>query len=83
MPVLGLLIGNLDFSTLVFTVGESKITYGMFLQSVVDFLIVAFCIFLIVKQINRFKKTEPPTAAQKEEVKLLTEIRDAIKAKNA
>lgn len=83
MPTLGLIIGKLDFSSLVLTIGESKIAYGMFLQAVVDFVIVAFCIFMVIKQVNRFKKSSPPPPppAPKEEVKLLTEIRDAIRSK--
>lgn len=83
MPTLGLIMGKLDFSSLALTIGESKIAYGMFIQAVVDFVIVAFCIFLVIKQVNRFKKSSPPPppAAPKEEVKLLTEIRDALRAK--
>lgn len=84
MPTLGLIMGKLDFSTLALTIGESKIAYGMFLQAVVDFVIVAFCIFIVIKQVNRFKKSAPPpppAPAPKEEVKLLTEIRDALRAK--
>lgn len=79
MPLVGVLLGNINFSTLVLTIGESKIAYGLFLQSVVDFIIVAFCIFIMVKQLNRFKKPvapkEPETPA---DIKLLTEIRDAV-----
>ncbi len=83
MPTLGLIMGKLDFSSLALTVGESKIAYGMFIQSVVDFVIVAFCIFIVIKQVNRFKKSAPPPPpppAPKEEVKLLTEIRDALRS---
>ncbi len=82
MPAIGLLLGNIDFSTLALTIGESKIAYGMFLQSVLDFVIVAFCIFLMIKQMNRFKKpvvtATPETPA---DIKLLTEIRDALRSK--
>lgn len=83
MPTLGLIMGKLDFSSLALTVGESKIAYGMFIQSVVDFVIVAFCIFIVIKQVNRFKKSAPPPPpppAPKEEVRLLTEIRDALRS---
>lgn len=83
MPSIGLLLGKLDFSTLALTIGESKIAYGMFLQSVVDFVIVAFCIFMIIKQMNRFKKSAPPPppSEQPADIKLLTEIRDALRSK--
>jgi large conductance mechanosensitive channel len=50
MPSVGLLLGKLDFSTLAYTVGETTIKYGMFMQTVVDFAIVALCIFVIIKQ---------------------------------
>lgn len=81
MPTIGILLGQLDLSSLKMTVGESVINYGLFLQSVVDFVIVAFCIFLLVKQVNRFqkKKDAEPPAEPTPEVKLLTEIRDTLK----
>lgn len=79
MPLVGILLGNVDFSTLTLTIGEASIAYGLFLQAVVDFVIVAFCIFIMVKQLNRFKKPvaekEPETP---QDIKLLTEIRDAV-----
>jgi len=83
MPALGLILGKLDFSTLSITIGESSIKYGLFLQSVLDFVIVAFCIFMIVKQLNRFKKASPSAEPQapKEEVALLSEIRDLLKSR--
>ena len=83
MPVIGLVAGKIDFKSLAIEVGSAKIGYGMFIQSVVDFIIVAFCIFLIVKAMNRFKK--PPEAKAPPEpsmeVKLLTEIRDALRTR--
>lgn len=80
MPLLGVLLGKLDFSSLAITIGSSTIKYGMFLQSVVDFVIVAFCIFLLIQQLQRFKKKEAPASAPETpaEVKLLTEIRDLL-----
>jgi large conductance mechanosensitive channel len=83
MPAIGLILGSIDFSTLALTIGESKIAYGMFLQSVVDFVIVAFCIFMMIKQMNRFKKPAAAPAAPEvpADIKLLTEIRDALRAK--
>jgi large conductance mechanosensitive channel len=82
MPVIGLLLGKVDFSTLALQIGETKISYGLFIQSVVDFLVVAFCIFIAVRQISKLhRKKEDAPAAPPEEVKLLTEIRDLLKAK--
>ena len=81
MPLIGLLLGKVDFSTLAITVGSANIKYGMFIQSIVDFVIVAFCIFLMIQQLQRFKKKEAPAAAPEvpADVKLLTEIRDLLK----
>lgn len=81
MPSVGLLLGKLDFSTLAYTVGETTIKYGMFMQTVVDFAIVALCIFVIIKQLNRFQKPAAPAAAAgpSSTDKLLMEIRDALK----
>jgi large conductance mechanosensitive channel len=86
MPVVGLLLGKVDFSTLEIAVGDAHIKYGIFLQSVVDFLIVAFCIFFIIRQLQRFKKKEEPIPVvlkmPTKEEELLTEIRDLLKQKN-
>lgn len=86
MPVIGLLLGGVDFSGLKATIGDATLTYGVFLQTVVDFLIVSFSIFLFIRTINRFKrkeeeKSEEPPAPSKEEV-LLAEIRDLLKQQN-
>jgi len=69
MPPLGVLIGGMDFSSLVLTLkpaeGAQKavtVNYGLFINQVLDFLIVAFCIFLVVKGMNALKKKEPPPA---------------------
>lgn len=100
MPLLGLLLGKIDFSNLFVnlsgnsyaTIDEAKragaavLPYGSFLQAVVDFLIVAFAIFLLIKQVNRFRLTDlvkDKDAAPKEpeltaDQKLLTEIRDLL-----
>jgi len=92
MPPIGLLLGNVDFSDLAITLraaGESGeailMNYGVFIQTVVDFIIIAFAIFTVVKAMNSMKKKEEaapaaPPAPSKEEV-LLTEIRDALRAK--
>ena len=87
MPLVGVLLGGINFSTMMVMVGDASITYGVFIQSVVDFLIVAFVIFLVVKAINRaseFAATEEPATEEKptepsEEVKLLREIRDGLR----
>lgn len=87
MPPLGWMIGGVDFSDLAIVLpemiegkGEVSIMYGKFIQTVLDFTIVAFAIFMMVKVINRLKKKEEakPAAPSKEEV-LLTEIRDLLK----
>lgn len=83
MPLIGLIIGGLDFSKLVIKVKDAEIGYGLFIQNVVDFLIVALCIFMVVKLFSKFKKKkEEETAAPaepSEEVLLLREIRDSLK----
>jgi large conductance mechanosensitive channel len=94
-PVLGLLIGGVNFTNLKVTlrdaVGDKQpaVTwnYGSFIQSVFDFLIIAWAIFALVKLINRLQRQPPPAPAAPPpppaEVVLLTEIRDALKAQNA
>ena len=62
MPLVGLLIGGVDFKSLAFTVGSAKVEYGLFIQNIVDFIIVAFVIFLIVRAINSMKKPVPVAA---------------------
>lgn len=84
MPIIGILIGGFDFKKLSITVGEAELKYGAFIQTVVDFLIIAFSIFLFVRLINRFKRkeeaaVEAPKVDEKE--KLLMEIRDLLKNK--
>ena len=90
MPLIGLVIGGVDFSGLSFKVKDATISYGLFIQNVIDFLIVAFCIFLFVKSINRMKeKLERKKEEEKiveeekkdEQIVLLEEIRDLLKNK--
>ncbi|KOP68575.1 mechanosensitive ion channel protein MscL [Bacillus sp. FJAT-18019] len=86
MPVFGLLLGGVDLSGLKATIGDATLTYGVFLQTVVDFLIVSFSIFMFIRTLNRFKrkeeaKPEEPALLTKEE-ELLTEIRDLLKQQN-
>ena len=83
MPLLGFLLGGLDLTQLEFPFGDAILKYGVFLQTVIDFLIVAFSIFLFIRGLNRFKRKEEITASEppapsKEEL-LLTEIRDLLK----
>lgn len=82
MPLIGIIIGGLDFSKLTLTVGEAVIAYGTFIQNIVDFLIIALCIFMMIKVLTKFKKKEevkPEPVKESEEVVLLREIRDLIK----
>ena len=83
MPLVGMLTGGVAFTALSVKVGEATLTYGNLIQNVIDFLIVAFCIFLMVKGINKFKKQPEPEApaGPSAEEKLLTEIRDLLKEK--
>ena len=62
MPVIGLVMGGVDFSGLSITVGAAVIQWGVFIQTIVDFLIVAFVIFLIIKAANKFQKPAPAAA---------------------
>ncbi len=90
MPLIGTLLGGLDFSNLSIRIGEEAIAYGAFIQSVVDFLIIAFCIFVMVKffaKLQSFEKKEEvveetPEETKSEEVLLLEEIRDLLKKKS-
>lgn len=82
MPLIGIIIGGLDFSKLTLTVGEAVIAYGTFIQNIVDFLIIALCIFMMIKILAKFKKKEevkPEPVKESEEVVLLREIRDLLK----
>ena len=86
MPIIGVITGGVDFTSLAVTVGEANIKYGVFLQNIVDFLIVAFCIFLMLKGINKMnrKKEElaaPEAPAGPTQEELLAEIRDLLKTK--
>ncbi|MDQ2693688.1 MAG: large conductance mechanosensitive channel protein MscL [Chloroflexota bacterium] len=65
-PLIGLVMGGVDFSALSTQIGEAVIQWGMFIQAIIDFIIVAFVIFLIVRAINRLKRDEPTTPTTKE-----------------
>jgi large conductance mechanosensitive channel len=98
MPPIGLLLGKVDFSNLFVVLGSGQfasladakkagvpvLAYGVFLNTIINFIIVAFAVFLLVKQVNRLSREAPPPAAPaapKPEVVLLTEIRDALSAR--
>lgn len=100
MPPIGLLMGNMDFSQLYINLsgtdypslaaaqaaGAATINYGLFINAVLDFLIVAFAIFMVIRGMNKLKRkaeeapAEPPKAST--EVQLLTEIRDSLRARS-
>lgn len=85
MPVIGVLTGGVDFSKLSLMVGDAEVKYGMFIQNIIDFLIIAICIFSMIKVMNSIsakKKEEPAAPAEpSNEEKLLSEIRDLLKNK--
>ena len=85
-PILVLVLGGVDFSNLALTFKDTKIEYGAFIQSIIDFLIIAICIFIIIKFINKIthlkkKEEEKEQPKKSEEVLLLEEIRDLLKKK--
>jgi large conductance mechanosensitive channel len=101
MPPLGLLLGKVDFSSLFLNLsgtpqpsltaakaaGAPTLNYGVFLQATFDFIIIAFVIFMLVKQVNRFKREAPPAPpapppGPTNEEKLLMEIRDALRGRD-
>lgn len=81
-PLIGLILGGIDFTGLSFTVGNATVTYGNFIQAVINFLIIAFVIFQIVQLANRLNPPPPPppppAPGPTKEEKLLTEIRDLL-----
>ena len=91
MPCVGMITGNIDFTTLAFQIGEGEgaavLKYGNFIQNTVDFIIVAFCIFLMLKGINKLNRkkeeapAEPAAPAGPTQEELLAEIRDLLKNK--
>lgn len=81
MPIIGIIIGGVDFSGLSIKVGSAEIMYGAFIQAVINFLIIAFVLFCLLKVINlAHKKPEEPAKAPEipADIKLLTEIRDLL-----
>ena len=93
MPLIGLILGGVNFSELSFKVKDATIAYGLFIQNIVDFLIVALCVFILVKTVNKLSKLAQKKEEKKEEIKeekpkkpddvvLLEEIRDLLKKSN-
>ena len=88
MPFVGILLGGKDFTSLIWRVGDAEIKYGSLIQNAFNFLIVAFCLFVLVKSINKVKngiiphkeEIEEAPASKPDDVLLLEEIRDSLKA---
>lgn len=81
MPFVGLLLGGIDISDKKFMLGQATFKWGMFLQTVIDFTIIAFAIFMVIKLITRLQRKEAEAPAEPTaQEKLLTEIRDLLKA---
>ena len=82
-PLIGVISGGIDFSGMHQKIGDADVTYGVFLQSIFDFLIVAFVIFMVIRMMAKFKRKEEPLVEAEPEVDpkeaLLTEIRDLLK----
>ena len=88
MPAVGMLLGGVNFESLTATVGSAELKYGVFVQRLIDFLIIALCMFLFVKLVAKIKSLHekpveeaPAEPVKSDEVKLLEEIRDALKKK--
>ena len=88
MPVIGLVLGGVNFTALSFAIGGTDeapvlLKYGAFIQAIIDFLIIAFCVFLLVKAVNAMQKPAPAAAPPEPpaDVKLLTEIRDLLRSR--
>jgi len=84
MPLIGVLMGGVDFASLSVTVGDAVIAYGKFIQAIVNFLLIALSLFLVIKSINAMqrkpaKPEEAAPAAPPEDIVLLREIRDSLK----
>lgn len=83
-PIIGLIMGGINFSNLSITFRDTKIMYGAFIQSVIDFLIVAFCLFMVIKIVNKITHKKDEEKKEEKNVKsadvvLLEEIRDLLK----
>lgn len=95
MPIIGILIGGIDFTSLTLKINNATIKFGLFFQNIIDFLIIAFCIFMVIKFINKLdeltlkklKKEEPKETKKEEkvseEILLLRSINENIKKANS
>ena len=82
MPLVGILLGGINFSGLSITMGGARVLYGNFIQAIVNFLVIAFALFLVVRMANRVGRKKAAAALPSEpttEVQLLTEIRDLLR----
>lgn len=85
MPLVGIIIGGINFANLTLTLGSASIKYGLFIQNIINFLVIAFCLFTFVKFMNRLNrkkeevKEEPKEPVKSSETLLLEEIRDLLK----
>lgn len=84
-PILGMILGGVDFSKLSITFGGASIVYGSFIQAVINFFLIALTVFLLVKMVNKLirKKEQKKEAKLSDEVQLLTQIRDLLEKQNA
>ena len=83
MPIVGVIIGGIDFSGLKVTVGSAAISYGVFIQAIINFLLIALTVFIIIKALSKAKRKQTEEPVEEEpaptpEVELLTEIRDLL-----
>ena len=83
MPIVGVIIGGIDFSGLKATVGSSAINYGLVIQAIINFLLIALTVFIIIKALSKAKRKQAEEPVEEEpaptpEVELLTEIRDLL-----
>lgn len=90
MPIFGAITGGVDFNNLAITIGNANIKYGAFLQNVLNFLIIAFSIFMAIKVVNALNRTKKEEVVEEEKApsltadqELLTEIRDLLKSQNS
>lgn len=85
MPIVGVFLGGISLGHLTLTIGDAVVSYGVFIQSIIDFLIIALAIFVVIRGLNHLKKKEDEkpeeekTVETPEEIKLLREIRDSLK----
>ena len=86
MPLIGILVGGVDFTSLSVKIGDAVITYGNFIQNVIDFLIIALCVYILISVVNKITckmKKEEEKNKKSDEVALLEEIRDLLKKQNS